>query len=446
MDKLALFFSDELNVLYKDKNCFIRVVGLYEKEKFVGDIEKGEYHLLKSGAHYFRYSAFPKLLTMEETNKYRGYFEELERGDYHHITMGHNREMYLECLRNAMDVFHKLFKNASDTIEKNFIIKLLFWSQSMVEVGPINQSKIVICGNISAQEYIGLYFLSLLGGQILYINTEAELKLPKEILALSELELFPNGETIKLCDFNPGCILQGMQNRGAPAMPPMGVQKTQDAFLSQNIQRTDSVVVKIPDREGREKTNQQEKTMEEIASLASSVVLILVRDEKGEIFKSGSGIVISSKGYILTNCHVVSGGYSFSIKMEDCEEDFNTDTIIKYHNIFDLAVLKINTPCKPIPIYNRAKPLARGQHIVAIGSPLGLFNTVSDGIISGFRTIDHVNTIQFTAPTSKGSSGGALLNLFGEVVGISTAGYTEGQNMNIAVEYSTIGEFIAGFI
>ena len=72
-------------------------------------------------------------------------------------------------------------------------------------------------------------------------------------------------------------------------------------------------------------------------------------------------------------------------------------------------------------------------------------NSISDGIISGFRTIDGVDMIQFTAPISHGSSGGAVLNMYGEVIGISTAGFDRGQNINLAVGYESINLFIQGF-
>ena len=64
--------------------------------------------------------------------------------------------------------------------------------------------------------------------------------------------------------------------------------------------------------------------------------------------------------------------------------------------------------------------------------------------ISGFRQMDHVNMIQFTAPTSHGSSGGALLNMYGELIGISSAGFDQGQNLNLAVDYTEIGKFVQG--
>ena len=77
---------------------------------------------------------------------------------------------------------------------------------------------------------------------------------------------------------------------------------------------------------------------------------------------------------------------------------------------------------------------------------MGLFNSVSDGIISGFRTINDKDMIQFTAPISHGSSGGALLNSYGEVIGICTSGIDEGQNLNLAVSYKQIRDFASNVI
>ena len=120
--------------------------------------------------------------------------------------------------------------------------------------------------------------------------------------------------------------------------------------------------------------------------------------------------------------------------------------MIKYNSVLDLAVIRIGRTLKPLPVYQGGKKLVRGQKVVAIGSPLGLFNSVSDGIISGFRKIDSVDMIQFTAPISHGSSGGAVLNMQGEVIGISTAGIDQGQNLNLAVDYQSINLFVRGFV
>ena len=190
----------------------------------------------------------------------------------------------------------------------------------------------------------------------------------------------------------------------------------------------------------------QELPYEELALLASSVVMIMIHDAKGKPVGSGSGIMIGRDGYILTNSHVAFGGRSYSVRIEEDEQVYQTDEMIKYNSVLDLAIIRIQRELTPIPIYQGREKLVRGQKVVAIGSPLGLFNSVSDGIISGFRVIDDVDMIQFTAPISHGSSGGAVLNMYGEVIGISTAGIDSGQNINLAVGYEYIRTFVQGFL
>jgi len=192
-------------------------------------------------------------------------------------------------------------------------------------------------------------------------------------------------------------------------------------------------------------SERQELGFEELARLASSVVMIVIHDQNGKVKGSGSGIMIGKDGYILTNNHVASGGRYYSVRIEEDEQVYTTDEVIKYNSVLDLAVLRIRRRLDPIPVYAGKKGLVRGQRVVAIGSPLGLFNSVSDGIISGFRKVDGVDMIQFTAPISHGSSGGAVLNMYGEVIGISTAGIDSGQNINLAVGYESIQMFIRGF-
>ncbi|MBR0141948.1 MAG: trypsin-like peptidase domain-containing protein, partial [Ruminococcus sp.] len=189
----------------------------------------------------------------------------------------------------------------------------------------------------------------------------------------------------------------------------------------------------------------QEKSYEELAALASSIVMIEVLKADGEPIASGSGIMIGQGGYILTNCHVLADGSVFAVRIENDDKVYLTNEIIKYNNVEDLAVIRIQRKLVPIKVYSQSQNLVRGQKVIAIGSPLGLFNSVSDGIISGFRKIRGVDMIQFTAPISRGSSGGAVLNMYGELIGISTAGIDKGQNINLAVSYNHINLFAKGF-
>ena len=89
--------------------------------------------------------------------------------------------------------------------------------------------------------------------------------------------------------------------------------------------------------------------------------------------------------------------------------------------------------------------VAGGQNIFAIGSPLGLDNTISQGIISNpNRVVDGLGYIQTTAPISHGSSGGALINDRGELIGITSAGFEDGQNLNLAVPISRYADLDTG--
>lgn len=218
--------------------------------------------------------------------------------------------------------------------------------------------------------------------------------------------------------------------------------------------KAESIRIKIENR--RENTRYRvasqtivtEKEYEDLARLAENVVMISVYDSNNTCIKTGSGVIFTKSGYILTNFHVVSGGAYYEIILENRVERSYTSTIIKYSDFYDLAIIRIEPSDKYIPVLKpqNEKRLVRGQKVVAIGSPLGLFNSVSDGIISGFRVIRDVEMVQFTAPISPGSSGGALLNRYGQLIGLITAGFSEGQNINLAVSYEIVYDFIKNFL
>lgn len=78
--------------------------------------------------------------------------------------------------------------------------------------------------------------------------------------------------------------------------------------------------------------------------------MIVVCDNENKPFKSGSGVVINSEGYILTNLHVVNEGYSFLVRFENDDKVYTSHQIIKYHSDYDLAVIKVDRECKSIPV------------------------------------------------------------------------------------------------
>lgn len=171
-----------------------------------------------------------------------------------------------------------------------------------------------------------------------------------------------------------------------------------------------------------------------IEQASKSVVLLECYDKTGELYCTGSAFAAFEDGVFVTNYHVVEQEvYSIIAKTEDGTM-FEIDSILAYEPEYDIAIIrtKAKTDISPLPLGFTVN-LGKGEKVVAIGSPLGLLNTVSTGVFSGYNDTGVLSEIQFSASISHGSSGGALFNNAGEVIGITTASYTEGQNLNVAV-------------
>lgn len=153
----------------------------------------------------------------------------------------------------------------------------------------------------------------------------------------------------------------------------------------------------------------------------------------GQSYESvGSGVIVRSDGYIVTNYHVVRGASTIFVTVFD---DFATQrypaTLIKLDEATDLALLKVNAGrALTAAVLGDSDRIDLASPVVAIGSPFGLDQTVSQGIISGTRkalTIEgvvHQNLLQTDAAVNQGNSGGPLVDRNGYVVGINTAIYT----------------------
>jgi len=162
---------------------------------------------------------------------------------------------------------------------------------------------------------------------------------------------------------------------------------------------------------------------------------------------AGTGFIVSEDGLILTNKHVVSDDKAeYTVSMSDGKE--YPATILAKDPVQDLAIMKINNDANikftPLKL-GSSDDIQIGQSVIAIGNALGEFqNTVSVGVISGLgRTVvasgEAIGTetlediIQTDAAINKGNSGGPLLNLKGEVIGINTAVSSSGQNISFAI-------------
>jgi len=163
-----------------------------------------------------------------------------------------------------------------------------------------------------------------------------------------------------------------------------------------------------------------------------SVVAISNQSSSTNIFgqvtqtaSSGSGFIVSSDGYIVTNYHVIQGAKSLTVITYD--ETEYTATVVGYDDGNDFALLKVDAADLPAVTLGSSSALIEGDQVAAIGNPLGeLTNTLTVGVISAkdrdveFET-SIINMLQTDAAINPGNSGGPLFNMRGEVVGITTA-------------------------
>jgi serine protease Do len=168
----------------------------------------------------------------------------------------------------------------------------------------------------------------------------------------------------------------------------------------------------------------------------------------------GSGIILTSNGYILTNRHVVSGSQSLTVELADGRQF--PATVVKISSDQDLALIKISATGLTAAVIGDASKLQVGETAVAIGSPLGTFTeSVTRGIISATgRTITVQdestgqpetlkNLLQTDAAINPGNSGGPLLDASGAVIGINTAVSAQAEGIGFAIPVSAAAPLIA---
>ncbi|MGD9852848.1 MAG: Do family serine endopeptidase [Nitrospirales bacterium] len=177
---------------------------------------------------------------------------------------------------------------------------------------------------------------------------------------------------------------------------------------------------------------------------------------------TGSGVIVSQDGYIITNNHVVENGEDIQVTLSD-KRNF-TAKVIGTDPKTDLALLKIEAEGLPALSWGDSRDLQVGEMVMAIGNPFGLTQTVTMGIVSAVGRanvgiVDYEDFIQTDAAINPGNSGGALINLKGELVGINTAifsrsggymgiGFAIPSNMAKAIQSSLIehGKVVRGWL
>jgi S1-C subfamily serine protease len=180
------------------------------------------------------------------------------------------------------------------------------------------------------------------------------------------------------------------------------------------------------------------------------VVVVHALDANNKSFGQGSGSIIRNDGVIVTNFHVIDGAVYLQVKVGK-DKYYWVKKIVYKDPTRDFAILKIETSdMLPVVKLGDSENVKQGQKIYLIGSPLGLENTLSDGLVSGIREpysarysgvnyqVNLKKAIQISAPMSPGSSGGAVFNDLGEIIGITTFSRAGGENLNFAIPINAI--------
>jgi S1-C subfamily serine protease len=183
-----------------------------------------------------------------------------------------------------------------------------------------------------------------------------------------------------------------------------------------------------------------------VAAARESVVTVTVKLGNGRMSATGvgSGIVLTSNGYILTNRHVVEGAQSLSVKLLDGTT--YDAAVIKVSDTTDLALIKVSASGLHAAKLGNSDQLQVGETALAIGSPLGTYTeTVTRGIVSATgrditirdeqtgQPTTLSNLIQTDAAVNEGNSGGPLLDATGTVIGVNTATAANGQGLGFAI-------------
>ena len=177
----------------------------------------------------------------------------------------------------------------------------------------------------------------------------------------------------------------------------------------------------------------QESLPELIKRVLPAVVTVVGFNAQGKVIRIGSGFFVDPQGHLITNLHVIKGVARAEVKLPK-GEIYPLSEMVAVDDKADLIKLVVNLPGGS-PHYltvSGTRPEV-GEHVVVLGSPLGLEHTVTDGMVSAIRTIKNRGEfLQISAPISPGSSGGPVVNMKGQVIGIATF-QVRGQNINFAV-------------
>lgn len=194
-------------------------------------------------------------------------------------------------------------------------------------------------------------------------------------------------------------------------------------------------------------------------SLKDSIVGVMcydTEDTSSEKYATmGTGIIVTSDGYIVTNSHVIDNSRTaYAIKVVTDDKKEYKAGVVGYDSRTDLAVLKIDAKNLPVATFGDSQQVKIAQDVLVIGNPLGIEyqNSVTKGIVSALdryaSTRSNVNFIQVDAAINPGNSGGALCNMYGQVIGITSAkiALETYEGMGFAIPSTTVKKVVDDII
>jgi len=181
---------------------------------------------------------------------------------------------------------------------------------------------------------------------------------------------------------------------------------------------------------------------------------VVIRPVRGiKTSQKGAGVILHRHGLILTNAHVVQGQKTIEVILWD--DTVVSGEVLGVEMTYDLAIIRVKPPFPLQEIrYGRTAQLVRGQRVVAVGNPYGLEHSVSAGVISATqrdiawrdKNLVYENLIQTDIDLNIGNSGGPLLNMTGELVGINLAAPVGAQGISFAIDVDTARKVAASYL
>ena len=265
------------------------------------------------------------------------------------------------------------------------------------------------------------------------------------VLGVLNIKLFHQLQTRQENELSISFTTESTVPEDAPiSMASEPAQYSDAPFVSMDLQQAPAGVENVPAQGGLSLQDIYTRNIDSVVSITCS---------KRSSTSSGTGVILSQDGYIVTNAHVVEGGSSITVQLTD-DRTFSA-SIVGSDEISDLAVLYIAAEGLTPAQFGDSSSLRVGDTVVAIGDPLGVEfrGTYTNGIVSAInRDVDvdgrTMTLIQTNAALNSGNSGGPLINCYGQVIGINTmkiGTYTDSagvEGLGFAIPSATVKDVV----